>query len=142
MGALPWRAAAPGGVARPQSRRRAIVRRSEGKLGLKGVVRCSYLCAMRRRLAEGRSGGAEMDSRQHGGAPSSAVVDEVDAGVVVGCSGPGETPEVEAEPVRFLGQFLVRRSGDSAAAQSGCAAEQLRGGALGLGGAGGMVWSP
>ena len=72
MGALPWRAAAPGGVARPQSRRRAIVRRFEGKQGLKGVVRCSYLCATRRRLAEGRSGGAEMDSRQHGGAPSSA----------------------------------------------------------------------
>jgi len=45
-------------------------------------------------------------------------VDEVDAGVGVGCSGPGETPEVEAEPVRFLGQFLVRRSGDSVAAQS------------------------
>ena len=83
-----------------------------------------------------------MDSRQHGGAPSSAVVDEVDAGVVVGCSRPGETPEVEAEPVRFLGRFLVRRSGDSAAAQSGCAAGQLRGGALGLGGTGGMVWSP
>ena len=90
MGALPWRAAAPGGVARPQSRRRAIVRRSEGKQGLKGVVRCSYLCATRRRLAEGRNGGAEMDSRQLGGAPSSAVVDEVDAGVVVGCSGPGK----------------------------------------------------
>ena len=59
-------------------------------------------------------------------------MDEVDAGVGVGCSGPGETSEIEAEPVRFLGQFLVRRSGDSAAAQSGCAAEQLRGGALGL----------
>ena len=49
-----------------------------------------------------------------------------------GQAGLGETPEVEAEPVRFLGRFLVRRSGDSAAAQSGCAAEQLRGGALGL----------
>ena len=49
-----------------------------------------------------------------------------------GQAGSGETPEVEAEPVRFLGRFLVRRSGDSAAAQSGCAAEQLRGDALGL----------
>ena len=59
-------------------------------------------------------------------------MDEVDAGVGVGCSGPGATSKIEAEPVRFLGQFLVRRSGDSAAAQIGCAAEQLRGGALGL----------
>ena len=87
------------------------------------MVRCSYLCAMRRRLAEGRSGGAEMDSRQHGGAPSSAVVDEVDAGVVVGCSGPGETPEVEAEPARcsagFWGSGATRPRRSRGAARRG-----------------------
>ena len=35
VGALTWLAAAPGGVARPQARRRAIARRSEGKQGVK-----------------------------------------------------------------------------------------------------------
>ena len=88
------------------------------------MVRCSYLCATRRRLAEGRNGGAEMDSRQLGGAPSSAVVDEVDAGVVVGCSGPGETPGAEAEPVRESWRPEVRRGGVLTAAQIVGPAEQ------------------
>ena len=39
------------------------------------------------------------------------VGDEVDARIGAECSGPGETPEVEAEPVRSLDGALVRRSG-------------------------------
>ena len=46
-----------------------------------------------------------------------------------GQAGSGETPEVEAEPVRFLGRFLVRWSGDSAAAQSSPGGGAERGGA-------------
>jgi len=44
---------------------------------------------------------------------------EVDAGVGAECSGPGETPEVEAEPERSLDGALVRRSSDGAAARHG-----------------------
>ena len=53
VGALTWLAAAPGGVARPQARRRAIARRSEGKQGGRRGTWCFYLCATRRRRAEG-----------------------------------------------------------------------------------------
>ena len=39
------------------------------------------------------------------------AVGEVGAGVVVGCSGPGETPGAEAEPVRESWRPEVRRGG-------------------------------
>ena len=49
------------------------------------------------------------------------VGDEVDAGIGAECSGPGESPEVEVEPVRSLDGALVRRSSDGAAARHGSA---------------------
>ena len=53
VGALTWLAAAPGGVVRPQARRRVVARRSEGKQGGRRGTWCFYLCATRRRRAEG-----------------------------------------------------------------------------------------
>jgi hypothetical protein len=48
----------------------------------------------------------------------------VEAGVVVGCSGPGETPGAEAEPVRESWRPEVRRGGVLTAAQIVGPAEQ------------------
>ena len=59
----------------------------------------------------------------------------VEAGVVVGCSGPGDAPVVEAEPERSSAGAPVWRSGVAAVAQSrgtaewgGAAAARFRGG--------------
>jgi len=61
--------------------------------------------------------------------------------------GPGQrnsekTPGAQAILLRGSLASVVRWGGVAAAAQSGGMVGQLRGGALGLGGAGGMVWSP
>ena len=53
VGALAWHAAAPGSVARPRARRRAIVRRSEGKQGVKRAWEGALLLCNAQEMCKG-----------------------------------------------------------------------------------------
>jgi hypothetical protein len=81
---------------------------------------------------------AAQDGRRRGpGGARTKIGGVVEAGVVVGCSGPGETPGAEAEPVRESWRAVLRWNGGTAVTQScgtaewgGAAAARFRGGAV------------
>ena len=71
----------------------------------------------------GRSYGAGGSSAKSGRWSRAALAEKVAEEVGVEYRGPGEAPEVEAEPVLSLDGALVRRSGRIPAVQSGGTAE-------------------
>jgi len=79
-------------------------------MGVEGVVWFFYLCATRRRRAEGRSGGAEMDPRQHGGVASIGGAPPRGSGAEVGGSVLGEARGPQAELLLRLAVVEAPRS--------------------------------